>query len=128
MNYINLLTQEEKSILCKIITGKNFKKLFKENEQEFVKIQKGFRAKSLPEQRALSIAITHIDSPFIATWINTKVDNWFKDIQENIKKLEVEGATSDVALATAILDSVFADHVELYLKLAEKGLGCKYLL
>ena len=122
MNYINLLTREEKSILCKIITGKNFKKLFKENEQEFVKIQKGFRAKSLPEQRALSIAITHIDNPFIATWINKKVDDWLKDIQENIKKLEAEGVTSDVALTATILDSVFADHVELYLKLAGKAL------
>ena len=28
MNYIGLLTKEEKSILCKIITGKEFKELF----------------------------------------------------------------------------------------------------
>ena len=32
MNYIDLLTQEEKSILCGIITGRDFKELFKRNE------------------------------------------------------------------------------------------------
>ena len=68
MNYIGLLTKEEKSILCGIITGKEFKELFKRNEQEFSKIRKGFRAKSLTEQQALSIAISNIDKPFIATW------------------------------------------------------------
>ena len=65
MNYIGLLTKEEKSILCEIITGKEFKELFKRNEQEFSKIRKGFRAKSLTEQHALSIAISNIDKPFI---------------------------------------------------------------
>ena len=45
MNYIGLLTKEEKSILCKIITGKEFKELFKRNEREFLKIRKGFRQK-----------------------------------------------------------------------------------
>lgn len=69
MNYIGLLTKEEKSTLCEIITGKEFKELFKRNEQEFAKVQKGFRAKSLTEQHALSIAITNIDKPFIATWV-----------------------------------------------------------
>ena len=29
MNYIDLLTQEEKPILCRIITGRDFKELFK---------------------------------------------------------------------------------------------------
>ena len=33
MNYIDLLTQEEKPILCRIITGRDFKELFKRNEQ-----------------------------------------------------------------------------------------------
>ena len=69
MNYIELLTKEEKSILCEIITGKDFKEFFKKNEQEFSKIRKGFRAKSLTEQHALSIAISNIDKPFIATWV-----------------------------------------------------------
>ena len=51
MNYIELLTQEEKVNLCGIMGGRDFKELFKHNERE------GFRAKSLTEELALSIAI-----------------------------------------------------------------------
>lgn len=122
MNYISLLTQEEKSILCRIITGKDFKELFKRNEQEFSKIRKGFRAKSLTEQQALSVAIANVDKPFIANWVNTKVDIWLKEIQENIEMLEGEGSTHDIALATTMLGSVFTNNVDLYLKLEEKAL------
>ena len=117
MNYIELLTKEEKSILCEIITGKDFKEFFKKNEQEFSKIRKGFRAKSLTEQHALSIAISNIDKPFISTWVNTMVEHWLKEIQENIAKLEGEGLSHNVALATTMLDSFFVNNVELYFKL-----------
>lgn len=122
MNYIGLLTQEEKSILCGIITGRDFKELFMRNEREFSKIRKGFRAKSLTEQYALSIAIANVDKPFVAMWINTRVDIWLKEIQENMDKLEGEGSTHDIALATTMLDSVFSSEVDVYFKLAGKSL------
>ena len=122
MDYIDLLAQEEKSTLCGIIAGREFKELFKRNEQEFAKIRKGFRAKSLTEQSALSIAIANVDKPFIAMWVNTRVDIWLKEIQENIEKLEGEGSIHDIALAATMLDSVFANHVDLYLKLVGKSL------
>ena len=122
MNYIGLLTKEEKSILCGIITGKEFKELFKRNEQEFSKIRKGFRAKSLTEQQALSIAISNIDKPFIATWVNIMVEHWLKEIQENIAKLEGEGLSHRAALATTMLDSFFVNNVELYFKLTDNPL------
>lgn len=123
MNYIGLLTKEEKSTLCEIITGKEFKELFKRNEQEFSKIQKGFRAKSLTEHHALLIAITHIDNPFIAMWVNMRVEHWLKEIEENIAKLEGEGFSHGAALATTMLDSFFVNNVELYFKLTGTPLG-----
>ena len=122
MDYINLLNQEEKTRLCKIITGRAFKDLFKKNEKEFSKIRKDFRAKSLTEQFALTIAIANVDKPFLAMWINAKVDSWIKEIQENVEKQENEGQSHDVALVTAVLDSTFVDNVELYFKLAGKTL------
>ena len=103
MDYINLLAQEEKSTLCRIITGRDFKELFKRNEQEFSKIGKGFRLKQLTEQSALSIARANIDKPFIVMWVNTKVDGWLKEIQESIERLEGEGSTHEIALATTTL-------------------------
>lgn len=122
MNYIRFLTQEEKSMLCGIITGKNFKELFKKNEQQFSRIRKGFRAKSLSDQLALSIAVANVDKPFIATYINDKVDIWVEEIQANIDMLEDKGLTHDVALATTMLDSVFASNTDLYFKLIGQDL------
>lgn len=118
MNYIGLLTKEEKSTLCEIITGKEFKELFKRNEQKFFKVQKGFRAKSLTEQHALSIAITNIDKPFIAMWVNMRVEHWMNEIEENIAKLKGEDFSQEAALATTMLDSSFSNNTELYFKLA----------
>lgn len=122
MNYISLLTQEEKSILCDVVTGREFRKYFMENENSFSKIRKGFRAKSLTERQALQIAKTNVGTPFIAMWVNTKVDSWLKQIQENIEKLEEDGLTYDFALTTTMLDSIFVDHADLYLKLTGKDM------
>lgn len=83
MNYIELLTQEEKVNLCGIMGGRDFKELFKHNERDFQKIRKGFRAKSLTEELALSIAIANVDKPFIASWVNTRVQIWLDEIHEN---------------------------------------------
>ena len=127
MNYIELLTQEEKLILCEFITGRNFKELFIKNEKEFTKIRKGFRAKSLTEQYALSIAKSNVAKPFVAEWINIMVDIWIRDIQENIENLEKEGSTHDIAVASTMIDSVFANNVDLYFKLVGKFLDADAL-
>ena len=127
MNYIELITPDEKTTLCEIVTGRNFKELFKQNEKEFAKIQKGFRAKTLPDMRALMIATNNIDKPFIASFVNGMVDTWLKKIQNNIESLEKEGSTHDNALAVTLLDSYFSDNVDLYLKLSGKTLDEKAL-
>lgn len=127
MNYIERITPDEKTTLCEIVSGRNFKELFKQNEKEFAKIQKGFRAKSLPDKRALMIAANNIDKPFIASFVNGMVDTWLKEIQNNIESLEKEGSTYDNALAATLLDSYFSDNVDLYLKLSGKKLDEKAL-
>lgn len=118
MSCTDFLTKEEKLTLCDIISGKEFKELFKRNEPEFSKIRKGFRAKSLTEQLALSIAKANVDKPFISMLINIEVENWLDEIHENINRLESDGLTHIDALASTMLDSVFVDHVDLYIKLA----------
>ncbi len=40
MNYIDLLTQEEKTILCRIITGRDFKNSLKETNRNSRKYEK----------------------------------------------------------------------------------------
>lgn len=118
MNYIDDLTQDEKVELCTIISGRWFRELFKSNEQEFTKLRKGFRAKSLTEEAALSTAIANVDKPFIVYFIQRMADGWLNEIRENTKKLEKEGTAHDNAVASALLDSELVDNVRLYLKLA----------
>ena len=118
MNYIDDLTQDEKVELCTIISGRWFRELFKSNEQEFTKLRKGFRAKSLTEDAALSTAIANVDKPFIMFFIRKMADEWLDEISENTKKLEKEGVAHDNAVASALLDSELVDNVQLYLKLA----------
>lgn len=122
MNDISILTKEEKATLCTIIGGRYFKELFKKDEKAFQKIKKGFRAKSLKEEYALSIAVSNSNEPFIIWAINNKVDIWLKEIQENIDKLENEGEIHEVALLSTMIDSYFADNIELYFKLIEQPL------
>lgn len=126
-NFIDLLTKEEKAILCEIITGQEFKGLFISNEREFSKIQPGFRAKTLGEQRALSIGKAYVQIPFIAIWINLKVERWLNEIQDNISKLEKKGFTPDVALSITLLDSVFVNNIPLYFKIIGSSLNIDLL-
>lgn len=122
MSFTDLLTSEEKSTLCEIITGKKFKELFKANEKEFNKIQGGFRAKTLSDQTALFIAKNNIDKPFIEMWVNNLIVRWLRDIQEKIDNLEEKDLSHSAAVATALIDSHFANNIDLYFKLLEKPL------
>lgn len=118
MNYIGTLTQEEKMILCGLMTGKELKDLFIKNEQAFSQIQGGFRAKKLKEEQALHIAINNVNKPFIADGINQWINLQMGGIRKNIKALEEEGAAPQIALPLILQDSVFANNIELFLKLA----------
>lgn len=118
MNYIGALTQEEKKILCGLMSGKELKNLFIRNERAFSQIQGGFRAKKLREEQALHIAINNVNKPFIADGINHWIDFQMGEIRKNIKALEEEGAAPQIALPLVLQDSVFANNIELFLKFA----------
>lgn len=122
MSITDLLISEEKTTLCELITGKQFRELFKSNEKEFNKIQKGFRAKTLSEQQALFIAKNNIDKPFIEMWVHNFVVRWLSEMQENIDRLEENGASHSAAVAATLIDSYFANNIDLYFKLIEKPL------
>lgn len=118
MNYIDTLTQEEKKVLCGLMTGKELKELFISNERAFSQMQGGFRAKKLKEEQALHIAINNVNKPLIADGINHWIDFQVKKIQKNIKALEEEGTPSQIALPLVLQDSVFTNNIELFLKFA----------
>ncbi|MCD8345414.1 MAG: hypothetical protein LUC38_05580 [Oscillospiraceae bacterium] len=123
MNYIEGLTKEEKIALCEIVSGERFKELFKSNEKEFSKIVNGFRAKGLTDTLALNFAITNVDKPFVSGFINFMVEQWLNKIEADTDNFECENMEHKEALASALLDSEFAEDVDLYLKISGLSLS-----
>lgn len=121
MNYIGLLSKDEIKALCQIIGGKNFKLLFKKNPKEFSKIKKGFRADSLPDAEAESIAANNKDKLFIFTFINGRTEKWMKEIADHLAKLKQEDIArgDDDILAETLVGSFFSEQIELYFKLTQ---------
>ena len=127
MNYITLLNENEVALLCNIITGKGFKTLFHKYPKDFSKIKPGFRASSISDKEALSLAIKHADKEFISSFINTSVQKWIEEIEEHCEKLKSLGLDDFSALAETLADSVFSDHIELYFLLSQKEVDDEYL-
>lgn len=127
MNYISLLNNEEIETLCNLISGREFKTLFKKNPNDFAKIKPGFRAQSLSEEAAVSLAIKNISKSFISYSINLKIESWLEKIDEKCSKLFLSNMDEASALAQALAESVFSNHIELYFKLHDKKTDDFYL-
>ncbi len=121
MNYISLLTQDEMVILCNLIPGKGFKVFFQKNPNEFSMIKPGFRPNSLSEEEAVSLGIKYIDKPFIASFVNTTVQRWLKEIDGFYADLLSKGKNEDEAMAETLTGSYFRNNLELYFKLIKNG-------
>lgn len=127
MNYISLLTQDEILILCNLISGKGFKVLFQKKSKDFSKIKPGFRPNGISEKDAVSLGIKYIDKPFISSFVNTTVEKWLKEIDENYTNLVSNGRGEDEALAETISNSYFSANLSLYFKLIRKDVDEIYL-
>lgn len=114
---IHSLNRDDLEALCKIISGKGFKSLFKQKPQEFAKIKGGFRPKSLSETEAINIAIMHINRPFIYAFIKKFLYKNLEIIQKSIEYYQYLDMDESVAIAKAISRSVFSENAELYFKL-----------
>lgn len=115
MDYLALLTADEKEALCEVISGKKFKDFFIKDDIAFRKLKKGFRACKLSEEEALKIALDHIDDPIIENFMNKEVTILIKGI--NAYNHEKYGVA--LAQAAFIIKSSFANDIDLYLKLTE---------
>lgn len=127
MNYISLLTQDEIAILCNLISGKGFKVLFQKKSRDFSKIKPGFRPNGISEKDAVSLGIKYIDKPFIASFVNTTVERWLKEIDEYHTNLVSNGRGEDEALAETLSDSYFFANLSLYFKMIGKDVDEVYL-
>lgn len=117
---ISNLPPTELEKICRIITGKEFKKLFQRRPGEFTKIKKGFRPKSISETDAINIAIRYSDKPFIFSFIKHFIENNLEAIQGRIEYYKYLGMDENMAIAKALSRSVFSENPEMYFKLSNK--------
>ena len=127
MDYMAILSDDEIEILCKIIGGKGFKKLFNKNAKEFSKIKPGFRANGLTDVDLISIAVKNKDKPFIYTFVNQQTETWMTEITASIEKMEQSSVDKDDIVAGSLINSAFSENVELYFKIAGKQVSHDYL-
>ncbi len=115
MNYN--LTDSESLVLCEIIGGRNFKKIFQKESEEFAKIKSGYRPNGLSESAAIILAKKNIDKPFIRNYINQQMEEWLEQIDRAISEKGDEIQEYEQVLAEALLDSSFSHNVDMFFKL-----------
>lgn len=121
MNYISLFSENELDIILVKIGGEIFKSLYIKYPKFFAKIKPGFRAKSISETMAVTIAKSNINEPFIQNCVNYHITNWITEINNNTASFEKD------ALAEALIDSVFIDNISVYFKCIGKDVDEVYL-
>ena len=127
MNYISLLTKEEITILCNIISGKVFRGLFQKNSHEFAKIKPGFRPNRISPKDAEALAVRYIEKPFIADFVNANIQKLLQEMEKSYTDMLFDGKDEYDAMADIISKSCFLNNISLYFKLIGKEVDDKYL-
>lgn len=127
MNYIENLTDEELTFICKIITEKEIKKNFQNNPQKFSKICPGFRPNRLSEKMTVQLTVRNRNEPFILSFLNGQIALVLKEISDRKNHLMKEGKDSESALLLTLSDTVFSDCLDVYFKIAGHSPSEEYI-
>lgn len=125
MNYIVLLSDEELTEVCRLISGNILRDLYKSNSKEFTKIKRGFRPNKISNEVAINIAVQSRNVPFISVEINKHIEKWIKQIDELLSERPVD-KDQDIYLTEALSKTVFANNVSLYFKLKGSDVTVEY--
>ena len=117
-NYVSLLNDDQLTSLCKIITARNFRELFRKNPQSFNRIKNGFNYKKASEDETFSFTVKNKDEEFICRAINGSVQQWLDEIQKCTDKLISEGKGAEEALTETLSKSMFSERIELFFLLS----------
>lgn len=120
MNYLKELTKEEIEYICRTIPFNVASGYFRRYPKEFTKIRPGFRVKSLTEDMVARTLYDFRTRDFIETFIIEVVNQWIKEIDEELDKTIQEGITQEAAYIEVLSQSFFAENVPLYFKIKEE--------
>lgn len=127
MNYIEELTQDELKYICKTIPFSAATGYFRRYPKEFTKIRPGFRVKSLTEEMVTKLLYDFRSREFIGNFITKTVNQWIKEIDEELEKILQEGKTHEAAYIEVLSRSFFVDNIPLYYKIIGEEKTEEYL-
>lgn len=128
MNYLTDLTKEEIKYICKTIPFGVATSYFRRYPKEFTAIRPGFRVKSLNEEAVARILFDFRSRDFIRTFITKCINQWIKEIDEELEKAIKEGKSTETAYVDVLPQSFFAENIPLYFKIKQEEKTEDYLL
>lgn len=123
-NYINFLTEEELSYICRKIGGKSFREGCKKYSRQFNKIKPGFRPDSLSDEDAIAFAIKNKDAAFISDFLNFWISSRLKEIEDYKSNLRQSGLSEEAISVETLARSVFDAMPKIYYAVTEKAFPC----
>ncbi|WP_406038823.1 hypothetical protein [Succinimonas sp.] len=126
---VNELSPNEIKYICHKIKLETFKTIFKQYSQNksVSDLYRGYRVDKLTNAQLFSIILENKNNNFVNNILEGCINDWLKEINENISNLQKDGFSSEEAIFKAVNESVFHDNCELYFKLSESLKDDEYL-
>ena len=119
MNYLSKLDEQEIFRLCEAIPFDVAKHYFSRYPKAFSKVFRGFRVKTLSENKVHSILKQNYKTDYIAWFLENNLQHWIGEIKEAVEKEKANNKTDFVAHVTILSVSFLENNVSAYFKLVE---------
>lgn len=126
-NYADLLNNDELGFVCRKITGKQLREIYKKNSKAFQKIKPGFRPGNIHDEDAYDFAVKNKDVRFVNNFLNSWIQDRIDEISKHKDGLMKSGKTLEAALIETLALCVFSENIALYFTLLEKQYSSDYI-
>lgn len=126
-NYAVLLNDDDLGFVCRVISGKQLREIYKKNTKEFQKIKPGFRPGNLSDEDTYAFAIRNKDTSFVNAFLNVWIQERLDEISEHKEGLLNAGKTKETAFVEALALSVFSENISVYFSLLGDQLSKGYI-
>ena len=121
MTPIDILSNDELKLTLELISAKAIKDDFRSNPKSLRAIAPGMLAKQMTDIDAVKMMVKGRKTPHVMGFVNNQINAWVREINSIRKQKKSEGMTDDEALAAALADSPFSNHVWLYFKITDES-------
>lgn len=121
MTPIEILSDDELKLTLELISAKKIKDDFRSYPRSLRAIAPGMVAKQMTDIDAVKMMVKGRKTPHVMGFVNNQINAWVREINSARKQKKSEGMTDDEALAAALADSPFSNHVWLYFKIADES-------